>query len=132
MGLIKSHDLTSEQRRRCCRREMSVDVVGHALYTMTGQRAGQVRDALIDDESLALRYLVVDTRSAEFPADKPYVLLPADLCRWDEAAGSVRCEVRVDQVQAAPEYDPAGAIAQDYEATVIFDFGERPSGPAQL
>ncbi len=130
MGLISSRFMTAEQRERCCLGPLSLDVIGYTLYTIDGHRVGTVDDVLLDDESFAIRYLVIDTSSADFIINQPYVLLAAELCCWDEESKSVRSQSTMDQVQSAPAYERSVDLVEAYEDTAIFRYGERPSGPA--
>jgi len=130
MGLISSHYMTPDQLRRCCRNNLSAEVIGYALQTIDGKRIGTVEDILVDDDTLAIRYLVVNASTAEFPVNQPYVLLTPDLCCWDAAARVVRSQATVRDVQDAPAFDRAVDLAQAYEETAILNFGERPFAPA--
>ena len=132
MALISSRFMTADQLQRCCYNQVSAEVIGYTLHTTEGQRIGTVREFLINDEDLVVRYLVVDTRTAEFVLNQPLVLVPADLCCWDRERRTVRSRATVEQVQSAPAYDPAVAITQAYEEMVVTKFGERPSGPTQF
>jgi len=130
MGLISSHMLTPDQLRRCCRNNLTAEVIGYALQTVDGRRIGTVDDILVDDDSLAVRYLVVNTASAEFTLNLPFVLLTPDLCCWDAEGRVVRSQATAEQVQGAPAFDRATDLAQAYEETAILNFGERPFAPA--
>ncbi len=130
MGLISSRSMTPEQRSRCCLNDLSPEVIGYVLSTRDGRRIGTVDDILMDDESFTLRFLIVNTSTAEFMVNQPYVMLAAELCCWDAEHKSVRADVTVGQVQDAPAYERAVALVQAIEDTAIFRFGERPSGPA--
>ncbi len=130
MGLISSQFMTPEQLQRCCSNDLTAAVIGYALHTIDGKRIGTVEDILVDDESLALRYLVVNTATAEFAIGQPFVLLTSDLCCWDEGQKVVRSQATAEQVQAAPAFDRAIDLVEAYEETAILNFGERPFAPA--
>ncbi|MCL6430178.1 MAG: PRC-barrel domain-containing protein [Anaerolineae bacterium] len=129
--LISARFMTQGQLQRCCADGLSPEVVGCALYTSDNRRVGVVKDILVDDELYIVRYVVVDTTSAEFIINHPEVLLvAANLCCWDREQRTVRTEVTASDVQSAPFYDHAADVAQAYEETYIFHYGERPSAPA--
>lgn len=130
MALLSLRFLTETQRERCCRDGLSTGVIGYALHTIDEQRIGVVDDILVDDESLVIRYLVVDTSSAAFTLNQPHLLLPADLCCWDTEQKTARSRASVAQAQSAPVYDRVVALTQAYEDTVITHFGERPYAPS--
>lgn len=130
MGLISARFMTADQLQRCCTTGVTPEVIGYALQTVDDQRIGTVDDILMDDESLTIRYLVVNTATAEFIVNQPFVLLTSDLCCWDAERRVVRSQATVGQVQDAPAFERAVDLVQAYEQTAIFRFGERPSGPA--
>ncbi len=130
MGLVSSRYMTPTQLEHCCRGGVSPSVVGYAIYTSDGQRIGKVTEVLIDDESMAVAWLIVDTSTAEFVINQPHVMLSTNLCCWDEERRAVRSLSNATQVQSSPRYDPAVDLVRAYEETAIFSFGERPNGPA--
>jgi len=129
MGLISSRFVTPTMLERCCAGSLSSRAIGYTLLTADGRRIGVVKDLLFDDEAFEIRYLVVDTSTAEFPVGPPLVVLPATLCCEDAERKVVSSRATVEQVQAAPSYDPVTAISRAYEETVFTNFGERPYWP---
>ena len=127
--LLSSHDLTAAQREMY-RGTIPLDAIGYALLTEDGRRIGVVDDVLLDDEDFTANFLVVDTATAEFIANQAHVLLPAALCCWDAERKTAHSRATAGQVQSAPAYDRAVALTRAYEETVFFNYGERPSGPA--
>lgn len=89
------------------------EVDGYTIQARDGD-LGHVADFLIDDESWALRYLVVDTRT--WWPGKQVLITP----RWISEVSWAEQRVRVDLPRAvikrAPEYDPAVPLSRDYEA----------------
>jgi len=71
----------------------------------TDDSIGHLEDFLVDDESWAIRYLVVDTKN--WWPGKHVVIPPQWIKRldWDEMR--VHVDVTRDTVQHAPEYDPS-------------------------
>jgi hypothetical protein len=80
-----------------------------------------VEDVLLDSESWAIRYLVVDTRNWWF--GRKVLVSPAwaDEIRW--ADRSVRVSVKRDQVRRAPEWHPAALVNREYEARLYDAYG---------
>lgn len=130
MGLISARFMTEDQLRRCCRDGLSPAVIGYGIDVADGRRIGTIDDILVDDETMTIRFLVVDTKTAAFTLNQAHILLPTGLCCWDEEQKSVRSLASAEQVQSAPAYDRAVALTQAYEATVFTNFGERPYAPA--
>lgn len=129
--LISSRFMTQGQLERCCADGLGPEVIGCALYTSDNLRVGVVKDLLVDDEDYVARFVVVDTTSAEFLINHPEVLLVgANICCLDREHRTVRTEVTAADVQSAPFYNHAADLAQAYEETYIFHYGERPSAPA--
>jgi len=129
MGLISSKMMTPTQLQQCCAEDLAVQTIGYTLQTADGRRAGRIEDILYDDEDGVIRYLVVDTSTAEFIVNQPRVLLPATLCCPDHGRRTVRSRAGAEQVQAAPRYDPAVALTRAYEESVFTNFGEHPYWP---
>jgi hypothetical protein len=75
-----------------------------------------VDDFLIDDESWAMRYIVVDTR--DWRPDKHVVISPQWITLVDWAEKLVTVDVTRDTVQRAPEYDPAIGYSRLHEASL--------------
>ena len=74
---------------------------------------GHVEDFLIDDETWAIRYLVVDTRN--WWPGKKVLVAPQWIERvsWTEAL--VYVDLARETIKSAPEYDPSAPITRDYE-----------------
>ena len=70
---------------------------------------GHVHDFLIDDESWAVRYLVVDTRNW-WPGGKKVLLSTRWIDRIDWAEKTVYTKLTRAQVKASPEYDESATL----------------------
>lgn len=99
------------------------EVAGYALQATDG-RLGHVVDFLVEEESWAIRYLIVDPRSW-WPGK--HVLIATE---WLTGVSWDRSEVAVDlsreQVRNAPEYDPAGHIDREWETRLFAAYGRPP------
>lgn len=95
-------------------------VTGHAIDATDG-RIGHVEDFLIDDQSWAIRYLVIDTRN--WWPGKRVVIAP----EWIREVGWEDAQVHVDltraAVKASPAYDPASTLTSDYSAKLHEHYG---------
>lgn len=88
-------------------------VTGYHMQAVDGE-IGHVQDFIIDDETWAIRYLVVDTRN--WWPGKMVLVAPhwTDKVSWTES--KVFTSFTRDQLRSAPEYSDATAITRDYES----------------
>ena len=104
------------------------DVRGHGILATDGE-LGHVEDFLVEEDSFAIRYLIVDPINW-WPGK--HVLISPEWIKavnWGEA--TVEVTVSKDAVRNAPEFDPAGPLDRDYETRYHHSFGrsgywERP------
>jgi hypothetical protein len=90
----------------------SSEVRGYHVEATDGI-VGHVEDFLIDDETWAIRHLVVNTRNW-LPGRR--VIVAADAMRnVDWARGAVMVDAARDSIKAAPEFDPDHLPSGDYE-----------------
>jgi len=105
-----------------CLLRSASELAGYSIKAVDGE-IGHVEDFVVDDESWAIRYLVVDTRN--WLPGKKVVVPPA----WIDSADWLKKVVAVDltrgQVERSPEYDPSAPVNREYE-TQLFDFYGRP------
>ncbi len=98
------------------------EVRGYHIKSRDGE-IGHLEDLIVDDESWALRYMVVDTRNW-LPGRK--VLVSTG---WIKAVSWLDREVEVDvtqeEVKNSPKYDPSTPINREYEV-VLYDYYGRP------
>ena len=94
----------------------SVSVVDHYHIEASDGEVGHVEDFMIDTESWAIRYAVVDTRNW-LPGRK--VLVSPDLIRGvDWFKSIVRVDLSRDRIKNAPEYDESRPLAPEYERSL--------------
>lgn len=90
-------------------------VRGYHIHASDGP-VGHVDDFIIDDESWAIRYLIVDTK--DWLPGKKVLISP----RWIERISWKQKQVFValsrDAIQRAPEYGDESHVARDYEAAL--------------
>jgi uncharacterized protein YrrD len=98
------------------------EVKGYHLVAIDGE-IGHVDDFIVEDESWALRYLVVDTHNW-WPGKK--VLLSP---QWIECVSWPESKVRVhmfkEAIKRSPEYSEAALITREYEDALYLHYGQR-------
>jgi len=75
---------------------------------------GHVEDFIIDDDSWAIRYLVVDTRN--FLPGKKVLISPQWIENFNTEDSSVRINLGADVIRDAPEYNEDELPDRDYES----------------
>ncbi|MHB8494769.1 MAG: PRC-barrel domain-containing protein [Casimicrobiaceae bacterium] len=98
----------------------SKEVVGYEIMATDGP-IGSVEAFVFDDESWAIRYMVVDTR--KWLRGKHVLLSPEwiDHVSWSEH--EVYVKVTREAVETSPEYDPSRSLSRDDEAAVYAHHG---------
>ena len=87
-------------------------VTGYTIQAQDGE-IGHVEDFVVDDETWAIRYLIVDTKNW-WPGKK--VLIPTAWIKrisWDES--KVFISLTREAIKQQPEYTDATLISRDYE-----------------
>jgi hypothetical protein len=97
-------------------------VSGYRLQA-TDEAMGHLQDFLFDEESWAIRYIVVDTRN--WWPGKQVVIPPQWVKRLDWPEKIVSVDVARDTVRAAPEYDPALEFSREQEQR-LYQHYQRP------
>ena len=91
----------------------SAAVTGYDIQASDGS-IGHVKDFILDDESWAIRYLLVDTRNWWAGGQKVLVAT-----RWianiDWAGSTVHVELTREQIRNSPPYEEDAPIDRDYE-----------------
>lgn len=101
----------------------SVDeVTGYHIVASDGE-IGHVEEFIVEDDTWAIRYLVVDTRN--WLPGRKVLLSPHWVEELDWADETAAVGMSRDQVKASPEYDHRQPINRDYE-TRLYDFYGRP------
>lgn len=88
-----------------------------------GEEVGHVAELLLDDESWAIRYLVIDT-GRWLPGKK--FLVPPDRLRHTPAEGTHLAEVDLATLRAAPEWNQTAVVERAYEQRLHAHFGWEP------
>ncbi len=89
------------------------DVSGHHVQAPDGE-IGHVEDFVIDDETWAIRYLVIDTRN--WWPGKQVLVSPQWIERvsWSEA--KVFVDLSRESIKQSPEYTEAALLTREYES----------------
>ena len=89
------------------------DVSGHHMQAEDGE-VGHVEDFIIDDETWAIRYLVIDTRN--WWPGKEVLVSPRwiDHVSWKEL--KVFINLSMESIKQSPEYSEELLLNRDYEA----------------
>jgi hypothetical protein len=104
---VRRHEEQGDSHLRSTR-----EVTGYAIHALDDD-IGHVEDFIVDDETWAIRYLVVDTRN--WWPGKRVLISPRwiSATSWEERA--VHVDLRKDQVRAGPEYDPERVLNREDE-----------------
>jgi uncharacterized protein YrrD len=100
----------------------SHDVIGHHVQALDGE-IGHVEDFIIDDETWAIRYLIVDTEN--WWPGKKVLVSPRwiDRVSWDES--KVFISLPCATIKQSPEYSEESLLTRDYEAGLHRHYSRR-------
>jgi hypothetical protein len=102
----------------------STDVVGAYHIMARDSEIGHVEDFIVDDQTWAIRYAVVDTKNW-WPGKK--VLLPTEGVLWVSwAESNTYVSPPRDIIATAPEFDPALPVTRDYEQKLYAHYQRPP------
>ena len=88
------------------------DVSGHQVQATDGE-IGHVDDFVIDDETWAIRYLIIDTRN--WRAGEKVLISPRWIERVSWKQQKVFVNVLRETIKQAPEYTEGSLLTRDYE-----------------
>jgi uncharacterized protein YrrD len=88
------------------------DVSGHAIQATDGE-IGHVEDFIVDDETWAIRYLIIDTRN--WWPGKKVLLSPKWIERVSWSESKVFVNLLRENIKQSPEYTEESLITRDYE-----------------
>jgi hypothetical protein len=91
-------------------------VSGHDIQATDGE-IGHVEDFIIDDETWAIRYLVVDTEN--WQPGKKLLIAPQWIERVSWAESKVFVNLTREAIQQSPEYAEASLPTPEYEARLL-------------
>lgn len=89
------------------------EVIGYNIQTMD-KEIGHVEDFILEDETLRIRYIVINTRNW-LPGGKKVLLSPLWINKIDWAESKVFIDLPHNLIKEAPEYDPSIPVSREYE-----------------
>ena len=95
-------------------------VTGHHIQATDGE-IGHVVDFILDDETWAIRYLVVDTRN--WWPGKMVLVSPEWIERVSWTELKVFVKMTREEIKASPEYTDEDLITRDYESGLFQHYG---------
>jgi len=101
----------------------SVDEVRGYHIQATDNEIGHVEDFIMDDESWAIRYMVVDTLN--WLPGRKVLVSPMWITTISWADRKVAVDMNREQIKDSPKYDPALPVNREYEEH-LYDFYGRP------
>jgi uncharacterized protein YrrD len=99
----------------------ATEITGHQLIATDGE-IGRVEDFIVEDESWAIRYLLVNT--GNWLSGKSVVVPPQWIERIDWAGAKVYVELTQEAVRNCPEYDESIMVTRDYERQLFQHYGQ--------
>jgi uncharacterized protein YrrD len=99
------------------------EVTGYFIQGTDGE-IGHVDDFIVDDESWAVRYLVIDTRN--WWLDKKVLVAPHWAERISWAENNVYLNLPRQMIKHSPEWHADAPVNRDYE-TRLYDYYGRPA-----
>lgn len=98
------------------------DVSSHHIQAKDGE-IGHVNDFIIDDETWAIRYLVIDTRN--WWLDKLVLVSPQWIDRVSWSESKVFINLSREAIKQSPEYTEASLLTRDYETRLHRHYDRR-------
>jgi uncharacterized protein YrrD len=98
------------------------EVMGYHIEATDGE-IGHVEDFIVDDESWALRYMIVDT--VNWWPGKKVVVAPEWITGVSWSNSRVSVNLSREKIKNAPEYDPRTMVSRDFEDR-LYDYYSRP------
>jgi hypothetical protein len=88
------------------------DVSGHNIQAADGE-IGHVEDFIVDDETWAIRYLIIDTRN--WWPGKKVLISPKWIERVSWSESKVFVNLLRETIKQSPEYTEESPLTRDYE-----------------
>jgi len=86
------------------------------------QTFGHLEDLLVDPDTWAIRYLLIDTRN--WWPGPPVLVAPDWVNHFDWTARKLTMDVPAERIKQCPPYDPSVPVSRDYEV-VLYRYYER-------
>jgi uncharacterized protein YrrD len=98
------------------------EVTGYHVHANDGE-IGHVEDFVIDDETWAIRYLVIDTRN--WWPGKRVVVSPRWIERVSWGDSKIFVNLHKEAIQSSPEYTDETLISREYESALLAHYNHR-------
>jgi len=98
------------------------DVSGHHIQATDGE-IGHVEDFIIDDETWAIRYLIIDTRN--WWPGKKIMISPKWIERVSWKDSKVFVNLLRETIKQSPEYTDESLITRDYESKLYQHYNQQ-------
>lgn len=102
----------------------SVEEVRNYRIRANDTEIGHVEDFILDDETWAIRYIVVDTRN--WLPGRKVLVAPGWINAIDWASSTMETALSSEAIKSSPEFDPHAPINRDYERR-LYDYYGRPT-----
>lgn len=96
--------------------EGNEDVRGWEIRDQSGEKIGEVKDLLVDQSAMKVRYLDAELGGGIFSSGRR-VLIPVGVARLDERDDAVLLSATAAALQQYPEYD-GSTVSRDYETSL--------------
>jgi hypothetical protein len=115
-GLVRDQqnwtETTRDQKAWDCHLRSTDDVDGHHIQAADGE-IGHVEDFIVDDETWAVRYLIVNTRN--WWPGKKVLIAPSWIERVSWSEKKVFVNLSRAAIRQSPEYTEDSRLTRDYE-----------------
>src|SRR5664279_2592582 len=111
METVQEDEASPEEPEGDTHLRSTSEVTGNRIEATDGE-IGHVEDFVVDDETWAIRYLLVDTRNW-LPGKKVLVSLQW-IKRVSWAESKVFVDLTRDAIKDSPEFDPEEPVTDDY------------------
>jgi len=98
------------------------EVIGYRVLA-ADRAVGKIVNFIVDDETWAIRYAVVDTGS--WLHGRSVLVAPTWLTSTDWVSREVHTNLQSKDVEGSPPYDPSAPVNRAYE-TALYDYYGRP------
>ncbi|MBU1568135.1 MAG: PRC-barrel domain-containing protein [Proteobacteria bacterium] len=95
---------------------------GYRLESSDGE-IGHVEDFIIDDETWAIRYLVIDTRN--WWSGKKVLVSPQSIDRVSWSESKVFINLALESIRQSPEYTEESLLTREYENGLHLHYNRR-------
>jgi sporulation protein YlmC with PRC-barrel domain len=98
-------------------------VTGHNIQAADGEIVGHVEDFIIDDETWAIRYLIIDTQN--WWPGKKVLVSPKWIERVSWSESKVFINLSRESIRQSPEYSEESLLTRDYESRLHGHFNRQ-------